>query len=366
MFLMKRFKYVSYAAIVCALSCSLDSFGNQWIVITSIQYPTAAVKQLAQLPGWRVVVVGDKKSPKDWVCEGCHYLSPEAQEELPYTLARVLPWNHYSRKMLGYLYAIEHGATVIYETDDDNELSCDQLTYFPKSCSLQLMKSDSGWCNVYALFGQPTVWPRGFPLMHIMQSASGSSSLQTVHPYIQQSLANGDPDVDAIFRLTRQGEVIFSSAEPVALAAQTYCPFNTQATFYHQEAFWGLYIPTTTPFRVCDIWRGYMAQRLLWDINGVVAFRAPMVFQERNAHNYLHDFADEWQLYTQAEKLGSFLKNWHCPHTTIEERLKDLVHDMIAHNFYKEHEAIVLQAWLDDLVALHYHFPAVATTITHE
>jgi hypothetical protein len=153
-------------------------------------------------------------------------------------------------------------------------------------------------------------------------------------------------------------KLCFKDAESIALQPQTYCPFNTQVTIFHQEAFWGLYIPTTTPFRVCDIWRGYMVQRLLWDIGGVVAFHAPIVFQDRNVHNYLHDFTDEWQLYTQAEKLGSFLKHWYSQHTAMAERMKALVHDMIAHNFYKEHEAVVLQAWLDDLAALGYYFPA--------
>lgn len=31
------------------------------------------------------------------------------------------------RKNLGYLWAIQHGATKVYETDDDNELKSDDL-----------------------------------------------------------------------------------------------------------------------------------------------------------------------------------------------------------------------------------------------
>ena len=39
---------------------------DKWIVITTINSPTADVKKLAGIEGWRVVVVGDTKSPADW------------------------------------------------------------------------------------------------------------------------------------------------------------------------------------------------------------------------------------------------------------------------------------------------------------
>ena len=39
---------------------------DKWIVITTINYPTSDVKKLASIPGWKVVIVGDTKSPKNW------------------------------------------------------------------------------------------------------------------------------------------------------------------------------------------------------------------------------------------------------------------------------------------------------------
>ena len=53
-------------------------------------------------------------------------------------------------------------------------------------------------------------------------------------PLIQQGLVNGDPDVDAIFRLTRKYplvplEVTFDpSAPPVFLPEGIFSPFNSQ------------------------------------------------------------------------------------------------------------------------------------------
>ena len=37
-----------------------------------------------------------------------------------FTIANLLPKNHYTRKNLGYLYAIKNGADAIIDTDDDN------------------------------------------------------------------------------------------------------------------------------------------------------------------------------------------------------------------------------------------------------
>ena len=41
---------------------------DKWIVVTTIQAPTPAMKALAEIPGWKMVVVGDKKTPPwSWV-----------------------------------------------------------------------------------------------------------------------------------------------------------------------------------------------------------------------------------------------------------------------------------------------------------
>ena len=39
-----------------------------------------------------------------------------------FPLVDVLPWNHFGRKNIGYIYAIHHGAQIIWDFDDDNIL----------------------------------------------------------------------------------------------------------------------------------------------------------------------------------------------------------------------------------------------------
>lgn len=85
--------------------------------------------------------------------------------------------------------------------------------------------------------------------------------------YLVQGLANVDPDVDAIYRLTLPLGITFDGdAWAVALPSGAFCPFNSQNTLFAKEALWGLLIPVTTTFRVCDIWRGYWVQRMLWQV----------------------------------------------------------------------------------------------------
>ena len=47
-------------------SPSKEEMHEKWIVVTTINSPTADVKKLAGIEGWRVVVVGDTKTPADW------------------------------------------------------------------------------------------------------------------------------------------------------------------------------------------------------------------------------------------------------------------------------------------------------------
>ncbi|CAN0404592.1 unnamed protein product, partial [Hapterophycus canaliculatus] len=50
--------------------------------------------------------------PAEYDVSGVIYLTPEDQEELPYRIVPLLPWDHFGRKNIGYLYAVHHGAKV--------------------------------------------------------------------------------------------------------------------------------------------------------------------------------------------------------------------------------------------------------------
>ena len=96
-----------------------EPLSDRWIVVTSIQKPTDDVKLLGSLrdKGWRVLVVGDKSTPPDWEAPpGVRFLSYDEASRLGYNLLRYQRWKTYSIKNIGYLFAIQHGAKIIYDT----------------------------------------------------------------------------------------------------------------------------------------------------------------------------------------------------------------------------------------------------------
>ena len=282
---------------------------NQWIVITTINPPTKAIRRISELSesGWRCVVVGDRKTPSDWSAPGIDYLSYEQQLVQFGDLARDIPANHYCRKNLGYLYAIQQGADVILETDDDNIPG----PSFGKDVSIEVTGQRLGgarWVNVYKHFSDGLIWPRGNPLDTIHDGGCLSIDQLTVSAPIQQFLADGDPDVDAIYRLLFKQPLFFKQRDPVLLERGTWCSFNSQNTLFFREAFPALYLPCHVSFRMTDIWRSFVAQAALWTEDKRIAFRSATVVQERNEHNLMKDFRDEVDGYLRNDEIAKSLQ----------------------------------------------------------
>ncbi|XP_059156131.1 uncharacterized protein LOC131941139 [Physella acuta] len=250
----------------------------------------------------------------------CDYLSIEHQRRLGFSLTDGLPYGHYARKNLGYLYAIKHGARFIYETDDDNR-PLDGLQGFILTPQTPGLFYDGGQVfNPYRHFGQSTVWPRGFPLSAIGKQQAQFYKLGSRWdaPLIQQGIVNGDPDVDDIFRLSRKPDstrlnVTFDpAAPPVMWGEGVFSPFNSQNTLFHRDAFWALFIPTTTTFRGLRHLAGVLGPEAVWEVGGRLAFFPANAFQLRNFYSYLDDAKDEKDMYFQTERLIRFLTNWSC------------------------------------------------------
>ena len=143
----------------------------QTLVITSIFPPTASVARFADQPNWQVVVVADRRTPVGWHCPQVHCLSVAQQQKLPYRIIPRLPWNHYARKMIGYLWAADHGAGIIAESDDDN-LPYDGWRFPAFEGEFAHVAEGRGFVNPYSLFTEQPIWPRGFPLGHLRDPRS--------------------------------------------------------------------------------------------------------------------------------------------------------------------------------------------------
>lgn len=328
---------------------------NTALIITSISGPNAVLAAFAE--GCRArqvafIVIGDVKSPSDFVLSGCDFLSIEAQRKLEFRLARILPEAHYARKNLGYLLAISRGAGVIVESDDDNFPYAD--FWLERAPRQKVRRADNtGWINVYRYFTEATVWPRGYPLEQVQQPVIALDSFPTAETYcpIQQGLADDNPDVDAVYRLVNPLPIRFAKEPRLATGRGSWTPFNSQNTTWFKEAFPLLYLPSHCSFRMCDIWRSFVALRICHANEWHVLFHGPTVWQERNAHNLLKDFEDELPGYLQNAAIGANLEK-----LAIRPGLQHMADNMlrcytmlIDMGVVGKEEMALLQHWLSDL-----------------
>lgn len=328
-------------------------------VVTTIQSPTPAVIALArqmQLAGRDLIIVGDRKGPLAYPLDGARFYSFEEQNNLEFKLGRLLPADHYGRKNLGYLQALAQRAECIYETDDDN---APLPSWQPREVDVEAVSAErTEWLNAYRHFSGHYIWPRGFPLDEVSRSTDcGSLKKVLAHRVtapIQQGLANGSPDVDAVWRLVLDAPIEFEDRPSIWLPPGSWCPFNSQSTWWWPEAYPLMYLPSYCSFRMTDIWRSFIAQRCLWELGYGVVFHGAEVFQARNEHNLMRDFSDEISGYLRNKELVGILRELRLQPgaSAIGDNLRGCYRALAARGFFPEKELLLLEAWLDDLKAI--------------
>lgn len=334
-------------------------------VVTSINAPTYAVEAIDHHVGVTKTssfsLIGDKKTPPISLKNGS-YFSLEEQLSMGYHLASALPPNTYSRKMLGYLEGLRIGADVIRETDDDNEPFPD---FFSESwISNEIFeKSESHlFVNPYPFFGFDGGWPRGFPLdeidrpREIFRSEPRSSGED---PLVVQGLAEGDPDVDAIMRLTQgwrfaNSGIKFNNDKTLELdlARGQRAPFNSQLTQWNLRVASLMYLPVTCSFRMTDIWRSYIAQRALGAIGENLVFVGPLAFQTRNPHQLMDDLKQEVEGYLGVRRFVTLLEDMNVTREGLDGYLRQTYRVLVEEGFFEEKELTYLEAWLTDIAEL--------------
>lgn len=325
------------------------------IVITSILKETRAIEQYSEESidsNSRVFVVGDKKTPENINISNCSYYSLKVQKNLPYMFASKCPENNYARKNIGYLEAIRSGFNVIVETDDDN---------YPLKSFWNIRKINTnaypvkykGWVNVYKYFTDENIWPRGYPLEELSKTGPGLSdkSISANFP-IQQGLVDGEPDVDAVFRMTVGKKLNFKKDISIVLDKNSWCPFNSQNTTWFKKAFPLLYLPSYCSMRLTDIWRGFIAQRIAWTCGWMILFHSPNAFQDRNKHNLFNDFCDEMQGYIYNKRICNALDDLDLK-TGEENMYENMLRCyglMVKKSWIDKRELNLLEYWINDLI----------------
>lgn len=315
---------------------------NNYCVITTVNKPTKAVEKLYEHFGHNLIIVGDKKTPQGW---NHHGVVPIRNSNKIYA-----PDNHYSRKNLGYLVAMQNGATSILSTDDDNIPNYNwKMRGGSGKCD---MINAGGWFNVYRYFDAPTMWPRGFPLNRAIGENYASIDFSVEYKSsIQQGMADGEADVDAIYRFLFKGKASFVNYKSVLLHPNTWCPFNSQTTWFFPRAYALMYLPIYANFRCTDIWSSFVGQRCLWELGEGVTFHSPSeVFQDRNEHDLMEDFKDEIQGYLKNDKIVEILGSAKLKQGDefVCENMFTCYHALVSEGILPPEELISLNQWLED------------------
>ncbi|MEA3497101.1 MAG: STELLO glycosyltransferase family protein [Bacteroidota bacterium] len=325
------------------------------IIITSISAPNDVLKSIAKGAkenNIEFILIGDVPSPKDFFIDGCDFYGMDRQKELDFKLAKILPERHYGRKNLGYLIAQKNGATLITETDDDNFPRKEFWNDKRRKQTVATSEND-GWLNVFGYFSDKVIWPRGFPLEKIQDEQKQKKLFKTqdVICPVQQGLADENPDVDAVYRLTYPLPLKFDDDFSIAVGKNTWCPFNSQNTAWFEEAFPLMYLPSYCSFRMTDIWRSFVAQRILWENDWHLLFHKATVWQERNEHDLMKDFKDEIPGYLNNDRIVKTLEalDLKSGKEFLGENLKKCYQKLVDMELVGKEELNLIDAWLEDI-----------------
>ena len=361
---------------------------DHFAVVTTIFAPSEAVidscRRLREYQGC-LLIIGDAKGPANYTLSpalaSCSYnfVSYDEQQNFGGSFARALPHNHFGRKNLGYVAAIQNGATSVWDFDDDNIFINDKMGTFLHSKKenadvqvIQFSQPLGDVLNPYLALGSTHfAWPRGFPLTQINTEAKTPKPFNTRHVNaslqnigVVQALANHDPDVDAIYRLQRKLPLNFrTTSEAIVLPVPlgTMSPFNAQATLWTSpDVFWGLYLPVSVHGRVSDIWRSYIFQRLAKEFCIQVAFSvSPWVEQRRNAHSYIADLDAEHDLYFKTERLLEFLSSWSPSGKSrlLSDMFVELYIALYEREYVEAADVQLSRKWIEELRNNGYPFP---------
>jgi hypothetical protein len=279
------------------------------IVTTTINPPTEATIKYSQKKDWTLIVVGDLKTPhEEYEKLNCIYLRPEEQEKKYKTLSDVIGWKSIQRRNIGLLEAYNLGADIIATVDDDNIPYDDWGTnvLVGKEIECDLYESKHDVFDPLSVTKRNEVWHRGYPIEYVPTRHCVEYKGKTKRKVlVQADLWDGDPDIDAMARLSIKPVMKYDDI------TQPYCsnqiaPFNSQNTFLSREVLPYYYVLPHIG-RMDDIWGAYILQ--LYFPNSVIYNKAT-VYQDRNVQDLITNLEKEIIGYRNTLSLIQDLENF--------------------------------------------------------
>jgi hypothetical protein len=282
---------------------------NKYIVTTTINPPTLATIKYSRKEDWTLIVVGDTKTPHyEYENLNCIYLSPEYQEKTYPELSETIGWKSIQRRNIGFVEAYNRGADIVATVDDDN-IPYDGWgtnVVVGETVEIDFYNTDLGVFDPLSVTEHNQVWHRGYPidLVPYRDRVSYGGKLKR-RVLVQADLWDGDPDIDAMARLSIRPIVKFDKIQG-PYGSLSISPFNSQNTFLAREV-----IPYYSVFphvgRMDDIWGGYVLQHYF---PKSVVYNKASVYQDRNVQDLVTNLEKEIIGYRYTTDLIRSLSEW--------------------------------------------------------
>ena len=192
---------------------------------------------------------------------------------------------------MGFLYAFNEGYEVIASVDDDNipKNNWGENLYINKEIEVTVYDTPLEVFDPLSVTERNDLWHRGYPI----QLLENKNDINNIGKHkrkvlIQADLWDGDPDVDAICRLSKMPMVEYKISEPYC--STKISPFNSQNTFFHRSVI-PFYMVIPHVGRMDDIWGGYLLQQKFKD---ALIYNSSTVFQDRNEQDLIKNL--EWEI----------------------------------------------------------------------
>ena len=309
-------------------------------------------------------------------------------------------------KNAGYLYVLQHGADYILDFEYGAELSALwknlEETFFHSKLEDQIRVDVPLMGNVQILNPNPYIfqskytilgstWPRGYPKHHErLQSLSNTiafakSIQKSSVGVVQQS--SSQPDLDAQGNIMMIGtstetfhypRVATANRFPLLVPRHAITPYNSKATLHTPATLWALLLPTTVPSRIADVWRSYMAQNLMRNMNLktlIVPPPQPQIASSGRVKNRIRTtqtsisstpsrfMEEQLQMdsyyYTQVPNLLHSLEQFTIANenvTSLSEKVEDLYVHLYEEGFLESKDVLLVQQWLRALMENSYNF----------
>jgi len=297
-----------------------------YIVMTTVNNPKSFVDHLVEnltyyknLDKLGLIIIGDRKTPdiskpvERATSAGLTTLYLDIEEQKQFlqnypNLDEMIPYNTDNRRNIGYIKALELGAEIIINMDDDN-LALNLHDFYTSHSivgekrTLPNYRGDNNWVNICEAlkFDQDyNIYPRGFPYSKRNQNNFIFAENRTARIIANEGLWLGEPDVDAISRLATPVSVEGLEVEQFAVLPNNFSPFNSQNSAVHKDAMPAYYYVLQgldhrglKLDRYGDIWQGLFLQKIASHLGDVVSFGTPLCRHDRNFHDHFNDIRVE-------------------------------------------------------------------------